>query len=148
MKKLLLGLGSVAAVAAPIALVVSCGDKATPNSFSAELDSAKTTLTVHAGAVTRVAANVAAGVSKEFHMSAYNANEIVLRILEQGFAKYKDITTVKVIIDGVSVAGDPKATGHNVKVTTLKALTTKPTGDAFTKLVKDLKALFTVLILT
>ncbi|MCK5807056.1 MAG: hypothetical protein KAG91_01520 [Mycoplasmataceae bacterium] len=31
MKKLLLGLGSIAAVAAPIAAVVSCGDEATPN---------------------------------------------------------------------------------------------------------------------
>ena len=104
MKKILLGLGSVAAVAAPIALVVSCGDKATPNSFSAELNDAGTTLNVEAGSVTQVSAPTAAGTNPVYHMSAYNAAEIVNRLIELGKEIYMKVTKVHITITNATVA--------------------------------------------
>ena len=60
MKKLLLGLGSIAAVAAPIAAVVSCGDKDEAGfvAFTAEIGAQKGTISNTDASVTQTAETI------------------------------------------------------------------------------------------
>ena len=137
MKKLLLGLGSIAAIAAPVVLVVSCGDKKEARHFNVTYDEAKPNELVIVGSGITIVSPV--DDQAKFTMRASNSGEIVQRIIGLGFDKYKEITVVKLSIEGFNIDGSSEKT-----ITIVTDLKNKLDDDK----IKTLSAEFETLVLT
>ena len=111
MKKILLGLGSIAAVSVPIGLVISCGDKAPPIHFGATLNG--DVLIVNGFGITQVSSVES---PNEFHMSVDNAAEIVGRLEQLGEEKYKKVKKIFLTIDGVTLSSSEVAVSITEKI--------------------------------